>query len=173
MKRLLALIVAACSLALAGCGGGGTPAEAVTELAYAMEDGDADKLKKLMPELGDYLSDSKIETLAKQMAQQAKAEGGIKSVRIEEETINGDTAIVKATMVKGNGNEDYEEFELTKVKGRWVISMGDDLAKPGGSGLNFGPTGQPNIDIDLGSEFEDIEDTEPIEGLEPIGEPNN
>lgn len=152
MKQLLTALLLACSLTLIGCGGSDSPGEAVKELAYAMEAGDAEKLKELMPELEENLGDSKIDTIAKQMAKEAKENGGIESVTIDKEEINGDTATVTATMTSGNGDSEQEEFELVKNKdGKWVVSMGEDIKPSGGGG--------PSINLN-GGDFEEIEDIE-------------
>jgi len=99
MKNLLTLLLATASLALVGCGGP-PPGDAVKDLAYAMEAGDHEKMKELVPALEENLGDSKIETLAKQAKKKIEEEGGLESVTIDKETISDDgkTATVTATM---------------------------------------------------------------------------
>lgn len=144
MKHLLTALVLTCSFALVGCGGGGnTPGDAVKDLTYAMEAGDAEKVKELVPELSENLGDDKIETLVKQSAKEAEANGGVKSITIDKEEIDGDKATVTATMVDGNGNSETDEFELVKKDGKWVHSMGD--MKGDGGGIELTPD---DIDIE-------------------------
>ena len=137
MKHLLTALVLTCSFALVGCGGGGgTPGDAVKDLTYAMEAGDAEKVKELVPELSENLGDDKIETLVKQAAKEAEANGGVKSITTDKEEIDGDKATVTATMVDGNGNSETDEFELVKKDGKWVHSMGDLKGDDGGIELS-------------------------------------
>lgn len=156
MKKLFTLLLMVGSLTLVGCGGSG-PGATVEELAYAMEDGDAEKLKELMPELGENLGDSKIETMAKQTAKETKEKGGIESVTIDKEEIDGDTAKVTATMKMGDGTSETEDFELEKKDGKWVISLGED-AKGGGAGL---PTPDINLNGGGGGDAPDFDLPEP------------
>ena len=152
MKHLLTTLLLVCSFTLVGCGGSGaSPGDAVEELAYAMEAGDAEKLKELMPELEENLGDGKIDTIAKQMAKEAEEAGGIESVSIDKEEINGDTAKVTATVTNGNGDSDQEEFELVKKDGKWVISMGEDMKGGPGGGINLNGGGG---DEDFPDDFE-------------------
>ena len=146
MKHLFCVLILACTFALVGCGGGSSPGDAVKELTYAMEAGDAEKVKELVPELGENLGDGKIDTMVKQAAKEAKEEGGIKSITIDKEEINGDTAKVTATMTNGNGKSETEDFDLKKVDGKWVLTMGDDMKNAAGGG-----------NINLNGGVEDVE----------------
>lgn len=131
MKQLLTTVLLICTFGLVGCGGS-SPGDAVKDLSYAMEAGDVDKVKELMPELSENLGDSKIETLVKQAAKEAEENGGIKSITIDKEEIDGDKAKVTATMTDGNDKAETETFDLVKKDGKWTVTLGEE-AKSGGA----------------------------------------
>jgi len=131
MKRFVLLTTTALlALALIGVGQSviaedqATPGDTVKALAKALEQGDAEKLKQLIPEINELLGDEKIQQMADQAAEDLKEEGGLKSVTINSEKIQGDTATVNATLEKGNGDKDTDDFELKKTDGKWVIKLG-------------------------------------------------
>lgn len=153
MKHLLTLLLLVCSFALVGCGSEPGPGDSVKDLMGAFEEGDAETIKELAPQMG-MLGDDKLESMATQMALEAKKKGGIKSVDIKEETVDGDSATVKFVVNWGNGESEEEETaELAKLDGKWIMDMGDDADKPGGLG------GGPSIDLGPG----DFEIEEPEE----------
>lgn len=139
MKQLLTALVLLCSLALVGCGGSAGPGDAVKELNYAMEKGDLDTVKKIVPGLAGMMGDEKLKAMMTEASAEAKKKGGIKSIEIIKEEINGDVATVEHKVTWGNGDEETETSELTKTdKGQWIISM-DDMDKNGGGGnINLG-----------------------------------
>lgn len=134
MKQLLTALLLVCSFTLVGCGGGASPGDTVTQFARAMEAGDAEKMKELCPDLEKTLGSGMIDKMATQMKDEAEANGGIDSITIDKEEINGDTAKVTATVTNGNGDSNTEDFELKKEDGKWVIVMGEDMKNAGGGG---------------------------------------
>lgn len=138
MKHVLALLVVVGSLGLVGCGGGAGPGDTVKELAHAMEKGDVETVKKIAPAMQAILGSDKLGQMVAEAAKGMKEEGGIKAITIDEETIDGDSATVKATIEKGNGEKDTEDFKLEKVNGQWVITL-DEGNKEGGA--------PPDIDL--------------------------
>ena len=135
MRHLLPIVLI-CLLGFTGCGNGGnnnasstntasevTPGETVEAFAYAMLAGDADKLKALCPDFEANLSAEEIQALAATLASNARANGGIASITIDQETIDGDTATVTATLTNGNGQSGTETFDLNKTDGTWLIDM--------------------------------------------------
>lgn len=137
MNRFISALALIATLGLVGCGGGSSPGDAVKELTYAMEAGDAEKVKELVPQLGENLGDGKIDTLVKQASKEAKENGGIKSIVIDKEEIDGDTAKVTATMTDGNGKSETEDFDLVKKDGKWTVTMGDDAKTPAVPDINL------------------------------------
>jgi hypothetical protein len=92
-----------------------------------MQAGDAEKLKELCPDFEANLSDDEINALAATLASNAQANGGIASITIDKESIDGDTAIVTATLTNGNGLSDTETFDLNKKDDMWLIDMADSF----------------------------------------------
>ncbi|MBX2853059.1 MAG: DUF4878 domain-containing protein [Phycisphaeraceae bacterium] len=139
MKHLLT-IFSLCILGLTGCGNGNsgsnnsnssaadtTPGETVEAFAYAMQAGDTDKLKALCPDFEANLSADEIQALAATLASNARANGGIASITIDKEDVDGDTATVTATLTNGNGLSGTETFDLNKTDGKWLIDMTDSF----------------------------------------------
>ena len=135
-QRLVLVALLAASLAMVGCGDGGgtastgaaneiaTPGEVVTQLAEAMEAGDADKIKELMPDVETKLGGN-LYTNAQRMATSAQAVGGVESVTIDDETIKGDKAVVTATLTNGDGTSSTNTFQLVKQDGKWIVTLDD------------------------------------------------
>jgi|GEM_PF-1835444 len=133
MKKLLSILVLACSFILVGCGGGASgPGQTVKDFAYAMEAGDANKVGQIMPSMKAMLGEEKLKGMMTEAAADMKKKGGIKSVTIDKEEVNGDSAKVTATIETGDGNKDTDDFTLSKVDGKWVITLGDEAKGPGG-----------------------------------------
>lgn len=150
MKQLLTALVLLCSFALVGCGGSTGPGDTVKELNYAMEKGDLDTVKKIVPGLAGMMGDEKLKAMMTEASAEAKKKGGIKSVEILKEEINGDTATVEHKVTWGNGDEETETSELAKVDGQWIISMDDMDKGPGGGGINL----NDSSDEEFPSDFE-------------------
>lgn len=135
MRHFLPALLLLLLLALIGCGNGNnnstnttttpsTPGEVVKELAYAMEAGDAEKIKELLPDLEAKLGGN-MYTLAQWMKENATASGGITDFKIDNESIRGDKAVVTATLTNGNGQSSTDTFNLIKKDGKWVVEIDD------------------------------------------------
>ena len=129
MKHLVAIMLI-CSLGLVGCGGDtapppkpDTPGEVVEKFAFAMQAGDADQMKELCPDLADNLDDEQLDDLTRRLATNALSNGGISTITIEEETIDGDKASVTAKLTNGNGLTDTTGFQLKQQDDQWVIDQ--------------------------------------------------
>ena len=100
-------------LALAGCSkGGGSPSSIARQFYAALEKSDSKAIGELMT------PDAAATMLV--FAEKAKgmiaAKGSIKSTK---ETINGNTAVVKATFTDGS----TEELNFVKVDGKWKVTI--------------------------------------------------
>ena len=95
-----------------GCGGGGSPSSVVKQLFTAIEKGDAKNLNELMTPESAAMMGMFMEKAKGSMTEK----GGITKT---EETINGDTAVVKATFKDGS----TDELKLVKVDGKWKVTI--------------------------------------------------
>jgi hypothetical protein len=136
MKRLATLLILVTLLALIGCGNDNnssttntptetaTPGEVVQQLAKAMEDGDTETLKALWPTIETDLGFT-VYVLGPRWSDSAKANGGVTTVTIDNETVKDDKAKVTATLTNGNGTSSTQTFDLAKQDGKWIISIDD------------------------------------------------
>lgn len=130
MNRLLMGLMAVLMLVMVGCGAG--PGDRVKEFTYAMEKGDTEKVKEVAPGIATIIPADKLDGMIKEAAADAAKKGGVESITIDEEKIEGDTATVKATLKWGNGETETDDFKLSKVDGDWIIVM-DSEDKDSGS----------------------------------------
>lgn len=152
MKNLLTLLALTLSLTLVGCGSSAPgPGDTVKNLAYAMEDGDSETVKEIAPGLVSVMGAEKVDAMVAQSSAEIAKEGGIKSVTIDSEEIEGNTAKVKATLESAEGEKDTQDFTLTKVKDKWIIDM--DMGDKGGPST-------PDGDFDIDLDDKDAPDTE-------------
>ena len=138
-------------LLLVGCGNGdnsnsptknapanaATPGEVIKQFAEAMEAGDAETLKALMPDIEAKLGNNAY-VLAARMADSAKAVGGVASVTIDDETIRGTRWIPR---VPGQGDRRPEftwpeslddRIIYTSLRASWAQGAPDpDTGRPG------------------------------------------
>lgn len=148
MKNLLALMLLTCCLPLVGCGGGTpAPGETVKEFAYAMEAGDADKVKEICPQMHALLGDDKLGSMVTEASEEMKSKGGIKSITIDQEEIadDGKSAKVTATIASGDGEKDTDDFDLELRDDKWIVTLGEE-GKGGGDA--------PEIDLDMDMDME-------------------
>lgn len=153
MKHLLTALLLVCSFTLVGCGGSAGPGDTIVELNHALEAGDAETVKKIVPGMAGMVGDDKLKGMMTEASAEAKKKGGIKSIEILKEEINGDTATVEHKLVWGNGDEDQETTELSKVDGQWIVSM-DDMDKGAGGGGNISIGGGDDAEEDFPADFE-------------------
>ncbi len=122
------LLVLMMLLMAAGCGDSG-PTAAAEDFMEAAKSKDCDKMVEYMdlsaPEFEE-LGVTK-EALVESCKSDAEAGGEIKSYKITEETVDGDTATVKVEVTtEENGEEstDTTSFSMTKRDGEWKIGFG-------------------------------------------------
>lgn len=128
-NRLFFLAFALCACVfVAACGSSGPSATVKNYIGY-MEKGDADSAMKLWSnKMTSEVQNSqefkdKMKAAGTEAAKEIKNKGGIKSVNIKDEKINGDNADVKFTVTYGNGTEEKEETaKLVKENGEWKIA---------------------------------------------------
>lgn len=137
MKNTFLLALACSLLTLVGCGGSG-PGDRVKEFNHAMADGDAETVKEIAPVLGTMLSDDKLTEMVESAAEDTKDKGGIDSITIDDETIDGDTARVTATVTFGNGESETDTIDLKKVDGEWIFVL-DTEEKDDGPEIDLSP----------------------------------
>jgi ketosteroid isomerase-like protein len=118
MKRILFSIgtisfLLIIGLTVLGCGGsGGSPSSVVKRLYTAFEKGDTKAVNELMePEAAAMM------VMFIEMAKEQAAQTG--SITKTEETIDGDTAVVKATFKDGS----TDDYDLVKVGGKWKVTI--------------------------------------------------
>jgi len=58
-----------------------------------------------------------------EQSRKMKADGGLKSIVMSNETIAGETAVVTATTTTGNGKTSSENVNLERENGKWLIAM--------------------------------------------------
>ncbi|HNX04622.1 MAG TPA: DUF4878 domain-containing protein [Opitutales bacterium] len=129
LKQLPAII--ACALAcliFSACGGTqSSPSGTIKAFASFLEKGDAKSAVELIdpavvaqPEMKQ-----KLQSLVAMGSGEIKNKGGIKSIEIVNEKVNGDTATVSVKYTYGNGTTDSESQDLVKVDGKWYLKMGN------------------------------------------------
>ncbi|MEO0475219.1 MAG: hypothetical protein AAF085_04490 [Planctomycetota bacterium] len=127
MKHVLTLLLI-CSLTLVGCGEEkkpeklNTPGEVVEKFAYAWQDADFERIKEFCPALSASVDDEELQQHAAAIADVIINNGGIATVSIEEETVDGESATVIAKLTNGSGLTDTETFNLEQKDGKWVIT---------------------------------------------------
>lgn len=112
------LIVTACSALGSG------PGKTVQRFFTAVDIGEID-------EAMSYLSSYSIQTLGAdkwravlhEASKDLDKAGGITSVRIVEENINGETAWVTVEISYGNGSSETDSVDLIKENGKWKINI--------------------------------------------------
>jgi len=123
LLMLFSMLLAACSSS--------KPEAVVEDLLKAIAKQDVDKVAELYA-LGDVPENQRLQVKGKlqmmvgQAAAQMQANGGFKRVDIVESSIadDGQTAIVRATIIFNNGKEDTAPMRLRREDGKWKIVMG-------------------------------------------------
>ena len=113
----LALFVAL----LAGCGGGG-PADTAEAFQRHVAAGETEAAVELLDPAITQMMGPKIQAAMAAQTAEISAKGGISSVRVLNETINGETATVEMETTYGNGETDSETVTLRQVDGDWKLS---------------------------------------------------
>lgn len=129
-SRMFFLALALCaSVFVMACGSSG-PSGTLKSYIGHMEKGDSESAMKMVStaKMPAGMKDSKefkdkMKQVGDEAAKDIKGKGGIKSVNIKDEKINGDNADVKFTITYGNGTEEKEETaKLIKENGEWKIA---------------------------------------------------
>lgn len=121
-KRIICITVFLLAILLAGCSVG--PRVVVQNFFQAVDNGNID-------EAMGYLSTSTIQSLGYgkwqaaliEGSQQMAAQGGLRSINIVNETINGDIAQITFRITMGDGSEETNNVDLVKEDGNWKIRI--------------------------------------------------
>jgi ketosteroid isomerase-like protein len=97
-----------------GCGGGDSPGSVVRRYYAALAKGDAKTLGVVMTPRG-------VENLTPFMEKAKDHVTALGEITDVEETIDGDTGVVKVTFKNGSS----EEIDVVKVDGKWKVSEWD------------------------------------------------
>ncbi len=111
---------------ISGCGSAGSgPGTTVEKYYQAVESGKSDAALKLFSskELEDEDTKKKLLALIAMGTEEIKTKDGIKSIEIEKEEIDGDSAKVTAKVTYGNGKTDSQKVKLIKEDGKWKLTL--------------------------------------------------
>lgn len=121
--RLISLLLILALFALGSCSKkASTPGDTVKEMMKRMEAGDISVSKLLAKDLAAMLGEEKLSQAVEEEAAKIKEKGGITSIVIDEELIDGETAKVKYTLTFGNGDTEKEDAELVMEDGSWKVT---------------------------------------------------
>jgi hypothetical protein len=117
--RILIVLISAM---LVGCSP--SPGKVAKNFLEAVEKGEINKAV-------GYLSNSTLHSLGEgkwlagltEVSKEMKEKGGIKSIKISEENIQGDFAQVKLAFLMGDGSEDTDIFDMIKEGRDWKIEV--------------------------------------------------
>jgi hypothetical protein len=135
------LIIAAIAIGVLLIGGGITafllfggsdgPADVVKKIIRATERGDTDEvISHLVKRERDMINTNTAQGSGKKIMEQtmaqsskeAKEKGGVRSIEIKNEKIEGNTATVDFVVTMGNGESDPGTMRLVKEDGKWKAS---------------------------------------------------
>jgi hypothetical protein len=121
-RPLLLVLILCLFVALTSCEGRAGPGKTVSNFVHHVEQGHADAaIELLSSKIVDALGKPKLEVSLSAETERVKEKGGIKSVVIEKEDINGETATVKSMITFGNGETRNDESKLVKENGKWKV----------------------------------------------------
>ncbi len=133
MKKLFgAIMMLACVLCFASCGGADTPTAVAEKSIQCLQDQDYKGYVDLLnveAEEGEDLAANKENAVALiqgKAAQFIEKRGGIKSYEVLSEEIaeDGNSAKVKMKVVYGDDKEDEQTVKLVKVDDEWKVDLG-------------------------------------------------
>ena len=117
-----------CSVALlwgivaAGCSSVG-PGATVQRFYRAVESGEAKAASEMVSgSMVSMMGPKKFEMALQGETGKISQKGGIQSIEILSEEIDGDAAEVGVRVTYGNGETDEENLNLTRIDGRWMIT---------------------------------------------------
>jgi len=127
MKLLFKLLAPLLFAFAVACSGGGSgPGSVVQEFTTAISEGDSDAmLEHIAPSDRETLR-PKLGLIASLAAQQTEQRGGLDSVEILSEEVDGDTATVTYKTHYGDGTEEEDSATLTQVDGVWYMAIQAD-----------------------------------------------
>ena len=121
-NKIFAILALLIVIFLAGCSPG--PGKTVQKFFRAVDAGEVEDAM-------GYLSASSIQSMGYEklqaglvdMSYQMAAQGGLKSVNILDQSVNGDIAQVVVEIVLGDGTADTNRMDLIKESGDWKIRV--------------------------------------------------
>jgi hypothetical protein len=121
--RVLSVILLIAALGFSSCGKkASTPGDVVKSMVEKMEAGDMGVKNLMASELAAMLGDEKLEAALQEESADIKEKGGVASITIVEEKIDGEKASVDYTIEYGNGEIDEESADLIMEDGKWKIT---------------------------------------------------
>lgn len=107
-------------LLLTACGS--SPAGIVERYYASVEAGEIEEaLSYMSPQWVGQWGTEKVRSALVQMNRQVAEKGGIDNVEILEETETGEVGTVQVKVTFGNGEEETQGFDLTKIDGEWKL----------------------------------------------------
>ncbi|MCR2038729.1 DUF4878 domain-containing protein [Campylobacter helveticus] len=113
----------------AGCGNSTTPGEVAKDFTNDMYEGDGEALVKYIY-MPDTIKDSdkelvngKLKAGAAKAKEQADARGGVKSIEIIDEKIEGDNAKVRLKITFNDDSSKEDGGPLKKIDNEWKMSL--------------------------------------------------
>ncbi|NJO40408.1 MAG: DUF4878 domain-containing protein [Cyanobacteria bacterium CRU_2_1] len=122
MKRRHLLLIGLAiggSLLLNGCFGSG-PSKTVRQFFTALEEGDSKKINDLLSSSAQFGGVSS--AILSKASAAIKASGGIQEVKINDESVTGDSARVTYTIKFKNGQQEDGTAQLVKEDREWKIN---------------------------------------------------
>lgn len=121
-KFILIGVTATIGIMLNGCFRP-SPGTVFKNYMKSLEKGKIDEAMKFYPDsFSQTFGQDKVRVVTVQSSQEIQAKGGIKSLKINQEDVQGDLATVKFTIVFGNGSTEADEIQLLKHDGQWYAS---------------------------------------------------
>ena len=117
---LVALLVALALLT--ACGASGPSVTVKKFYGYLQADKAEGALSLISTKFIDTYGRPKLLQLLQTGIQDIKDKGGVRSVKIQKQTIEGDSAVVTSVITYGNGAETSETSPLIKEEGRWKLA---------------------------------------------------
>ena len=122
-SQLFIALLVGTGMAFLACGVN-SPASTVRKFYGYMEAGDAEKVVGLFSQdVTNTLGKDKLRAAVEMNIAKIKSNGGIKSLKLENETVNGNFAQILVTTVSGNGETSTETVKLVKENGVWKFAL--------------------------------------------------
>lgn len=106
-----------------GCGSASGPADVAKDFMMKIADNDKSAIDHLSPQLIQALGKEKLEKGIEKESESIKKKGGIKSIEVEEETVEEKTARLKLKITYGDGSSKNDNVNLLLEDGKWKIGM--------------------------------------------------